>query len=86
MATYNGTSGNDSLAGGSGDDTLTGGAGDDNIDGGSGYNTLVLGGSRLDYSVPSASKLDGNGFLIKTASDAAAAGNLDGIDLSLIHI
>ena len=76
----NGGTGGDYLYGGSGNDTLEGGAGDDTIDGGSGFNTLVLSGSRLDYSIPSASKIDGNGFVIKTALDAAASGNTDGND------
>lgn len=45
-----GAGGNDTLLGGDGKDRLSGGGGDDRIDGGADVDTLLLSGSRSDYS------------------------------------
>lgn len=45
-----GGSGADRLYGDAGDDRLTGGAGDDWIDGGAGLDTVILAGTRADYT------------------------------------
>ena len=67
MATYNGTSGNDSLAGGSGNDTL---------DGGAGYNTAQYAGSEYDYIV---TRLDDGGFSIRAKANTPT--ETDGTDV-----
>ncbi|MFA7282607.1 MAG: hypothetical protein WC100_21165, partial [Sterolibacterium sp.] len=51
MATYTGTSGNDTLTGSSGDDTITPGTGNDTIDGVSGTDTVVFGSVRSNYNI-----------------------------------
>ena len=53
MATYNGTSGNDSLVGGSGDDTLTGGLGNDTLRGGLGTDTANYSEPVTGYQIKS---------------------------------
>lgn len=53
--------GNDALFGGAGEDLLDGGAGADVIDGGEGWDTLLLAGTRDDYSV----LRSGDGYIIK---------------------
>jgi cyclophilin family peptidyl-prolyl cis-trans isomerase/Ca2+-binding RTX toxin-like protein len=46
-----GGNGDDSLDGGEGDDLLSGGAGNDTLNGGEGNDSLLLSGSRQDYSI-----------------------------------
>ena len=56
-----GGNGEDALYGGTGDDILDGGSGGDLIDGGEGWDTLLLSGSRDDYSILQS----GDGYIVK---------------------
>ena len=74
MATFTGTSGNDTLAGGDGDDSIDGLAGDDSINGGDGGDTLIgglgndslFGGTGGDAFIADAGNdtLDGGAILV----------------------